>query len=147
MASELVDLFEPCLVNALATTPDQETVEDLLLQAMEDEFECEVDDGSSPAVAKDIVDLWKAVVAGESLVKVEALEALAVKSKATKVEVQRAADDDDEDDEESEDDVMDEDSEVDQAPALLSPQHPSKPTNEPEVDEDGFTVVKSKSRR
>ncbi|KAG8979242.1 hypothetical protein FRB94_012000 [Tulasnella sp. JGI-2019a] len=63
MASELVDLFEASLPKPSPSSsrptsiPDADDVEDLLLQAMVDEFGCEVDDGSSPKVAMEVVDL------------------------------------------------------------------------------------------
>lgn len=138
-------MFDPAVAS---TVPDQETVEDLLLQVMVEEFECEVDDGSSPGVAKSIVDLWKAIGAGEGQAIVDTLEARATKAKGTAVSVQRAADEDgDEDDEDGDsgdDDDMEVDEEGDEVPTLQPREPVSK---EPEVDEDGFTMVKGKGRR
>lgn len=67
IASTIVDAFE-------SDPLDEEGVEDLILDAMAEEFETEIEDGSSQLVAKDILNLWRAACAGESesVLKLEA---------------------------------------------------------------------------
>ncbi|KAG8991058.1 hypothetical protein FRB93_002947 [Tulasnella sp. JGI-2019a] len=155
MASELVDLFEASLPkpspfpSGPTSIPDADDVEDLLLQAMVDEFGCEVDDGSSPKIAREVVDLWMAVIGGEgAAAKVLGLEARANKTSGTAVHARRAESDDDGDDDDDDDDEMDVDGggSDEEVPTL---QHPAtaQPASQPEVDQDGFMVVKGKSRR
>ncbi|KAG8860514.1 hypothetical protein FRB96_003768 [Tulasnella sp. 330] len=150
IASEIVDLFEASITSPshnttpASQTPDVDDLEDLLLQAMVDEFECEVDDGSVPKVAKEMMDLWKAVKESGELAKetVRTLEARASKVKETRIQAQRVAANDDDDDDDDEMDVDEESEAEDDVPTL----QPPKPPKEPEVDQDGFTVVKGKSR-
>ncbi|PSR72881.1 hypothetical protein PHLCEN_2v11248 [Hermanssonia centrifuga] len=136
LASVIVDAFEE-----QDPVPDIGYVELTLLQVMEDEFDTVLEDGSAEIVAKDVVKLWDDVQSGnQEAVKV--FEEQAERSKGKKVEVEEVAGDnsdwEDESDEESGDDE-------DEAPALLNSQaKQARPV--PEVDEDGFTVVKGKSK-
>src|SRR5258708_31815510 len=52
LASEIVDAFEQQV-----PPPDDQYVEEFLLQVMADEFDCIVEDGSGEAVGKDIVQI------------------------------------------------------------------------------------------
>ncbi|TEB06305.1 hypothetical protein FA13DRAFT_1739993 [Coprinellus micaceus] len=142
LASEIVDAFDQ------AELPDDEYVEDILLQIMEEEFEVGIEDGSAESVAKDIVKIYDDVKQGKTDL-VQKFEELADKAKGKQVEVnvQKAASDDEDwedDDGESDEDVeMDED-----VPQLMQPESELRRREEPEIDEEGFTMVKKgKGRR
>ncbi|KAJ3544187.1 hypothetical protein NM688_g5770 [Phlebia brevispora] len=140
IASVVVDAFEE-----EDPVPDATYIELQLLQIMEDEFETELEDGSAEVVAKDVVKLWNEVQAG-SQDALKEFEEQAEKLKGKKVQVEEAAGDDSDWEDESGEEGMDEDDT--EAPQLLDtqsmPARPPKP--EPEVDEDGFTVIKGKGR-
>lgn len=153
LASVLVDQFEPFLVppvssTTLATTstststltapPDDVYVEDLLLQIMADEFDVVLEDGSAAAVAKDLVKLFEKVSTGhESFVKELEEQAETIKGKMPKYEIGVGSGSESGSEDEWEDEEEDE---GESAPQLI---HHS----EPEIDEDGFTIVKKKGRR
>lgn len=124
-----------------ANTPEQEDVEERLLQIMEDEFEVVVDDGTSTITAVRIVTLWEQTGEGNfGTVETWHAEYQERKGKQIRpVTVQSASDDEDSVDEESDN----EDVEMDDAPALVS----VKEKAAPEVDEEGFTQVVGKKRR
>jgi pre-rRNA-processing protein TSR2 len=128
IASEIVDAFE-----TLNPVPDDQYVEEMLLQIMQDEFDTDIEDGSAESVGLDIVRMWEqAKVGREDLVK--RFEELANKFKGKRVETQIT-------DEAQE--LSDEDEDGDEAPQLLQHSEPKVQTRaEPEVDEDGFTLVK-----
>lgn len=140
LASEIVDAFE-----TQDPPPDDQYVEEMLLQVIEDEFDCVVEDGSGEDVASDIVKMWvESQMADGKHDTIVKFEELAEKLKGKKVSAQITSeenegdgDDSDDDDGDSEDEV---DVEVEDLPKLLDRGH----NNEPEVDEDGFTLVKGK---
>ncbi|KAH9927867.1 Pre-rRNA-processing protein TSR2-domain-containing protein [Amylocystis lapponica] len=136
LASVLVDAFEQ-----EHPAPDVDYVALTLLQVMEDEFDIVLEDGSADAVARDVVGLWEEVGAGKSETVLR-LEAQADRVKGKKVIAEEgAADDSDwEDDEDSGDD-----GDVAEDEALDRQAKPHK--TEPEVDDDGFTMVKGKFHR
>lgn len=136
IASVIVDAFEE-----QDPTPDTDYIESTLLQIMEDEYETVLEDGSAEAVAKDVVKLWQEIQAGSSQF-VAQLEGQAEQMKGKKVQAEEVAgDNSDWEDESGDEDGEDEED----APTLVAPETKSKP--EPEVDEDGFTVVKGKKHR
>lgn len=143
IASEIVDAFEN--QNPL---PDDQYVEELLLQVMEDEFDCVVEDGSGEDVGRDVVKMWMESQAVDGKCDTIAkFEEMAEKLKGKKVSAQITSEENEvegEGEEDSDDDDWeDEDQgqmEVDEAPKLLDRGR----KNEPEVDEDGFTLVKGK---
>ncbi|KAG6837058.1 hypothetical protein H0H93_015629 [Arthromyces matolae] len=137
LASIIVDAFEE-----QSPPPDDQYIEELLLQIMADEYEVVVEDGSAESVAQDTVRLWEESKVGnsDSVVKFEEL-ARGVQGK--KVDFQKAPENEDEE-WEDEGDGSDEEEEEEEAPQLLPP--PSQPKNEPEIDEDGFTLVKGKGK-
>lgn len=137
LASVIVDAFEE-----QTPTPDDQYVEEMILQIMEDEFEAIVEDESSESVAQDIVRLWGETRVGtqDLVLKFEEL-ADGLKGKKTAVQVQVA-----DGEEEWSDEDGDEDEDDEEAPQLLEHHIPKAP-KEPEVDEDGFTLVKGKGRR
>lgn len=154
IASTLVDEFESraTVLPAAAPLPerydpkadlplDQDDVAELLFHMMSDEFDCDIDDGSVDDVARDITRLWRQVTQGR-LDLVETLEAKSEDQKKRGFQATRGADpvegDEDSDETESDDEM---DIEVDQAPQLV-PQR----REEPEVDDDGFTLVKGKGK-
>lgn len=134
LASVIVDAFEE-----ENPKPDVSYVELTLLQVMEDEFETVLEDGSAEAIAKDIVRLWDDVQLGrESCVK--EFEDQADEITGQKVQVEEGEADDSDWDDDSEAD------ESDDVPTLLEIK--DLPTKlQPEVDEDGFTIVKGKGTK
>ncbi|KAG6861826.1 hypothetical protein C0995_011708 [Termitomyces sp. Mi166 len=135
LASVIVDTFED-----QSQTPDDQYIEELLLQIMADEYEAIIEDGSAESVARDIIRMWEETRVGKADT-VTKFEELAQNIKGKKVEVQQAPQDEDD---EWEDDDDGSDEEEEEVPQLLQPQ-PQK-GNEPEVDEDGFTLVKGKGK-
>jgi len=137
LASVIVDTFEE-----QNPTPDEEYIEDMLLQVMSDEFEAVIEDGSSESVAQDIVHLWDETRTGkqDSVVKFEEiadkLEGKKPVVKETVTENSEEWEDEDGDEDGDDEDDMDEDEET--VPQLIE----HKKSKEPEVDEDGFTLVK-----
>lgn len=139
IASVIVDSFEE-----EDPKPDVPYVEMQLLQIMEDEFETALEDGSAEAVAKDVVRMWEEVQNGASEL-VKHFEEQAEKMKGRKIQVEEVAgDNSDWEDESGDEDGEDEDD----APMLVDPQTQLPPQSkaEPEVDEDGFTMVKGKGK-
>jgi pre-rRNA-processing protein TSR2 len=127
--------------------PDQEDVEERLLQVMLDEFEVNVDDESAWDVAGQVVQLRGECLRG----KFEGVEALRKRwesKKGSKVVIAQAEDQDGETDWDTDDDEEGDeegDVEMDEAPTLA--ETPTrKQREEPEVDEDGFTKVTRKKR-
>ncbi|KAK2464876.1 hypothetical protein APHAL10511_002952 [Amanita phalloides] len=142
LASEIVDAFE-----RENPSPDDQYVEEMLLQVMADEYDCFVEDGSGEEVGQDIVKMWMESRMGkhDTILK---FQDLAEKMKGKKVAAQITVEEndvdgegnDDGDDDEWEDGSNEGTMEVDEAPTLLGHGH----KNEPEVDEDGFSLVKRK---
>lgn len=134
LASTILDSFETEI-----PVPDDQYVEEMLLQVMADEFDTQVEDGSSEDVAGDIVRIWDEAKVGKSDLVVK-FEALADKLKGVKAvahQVPVSAEDEweeEEDDEESSEEEGD-------APAPRV-----KEKEEPVVDEDGFTLVQGKGK-
>jgi pre-rRNA-processing protein TSR2 len=157
IASTIIDEFESRAVIVPAQAPlperydpkadlplDQDDVAELLFHMMSDEFDCDIDDGSVDDVARDITRLWKQVTQGR-LEMVENLEAKSEDLKKKGFQATRGADpqeaDDDDSDETESEDGMAMGMDVDPAPQLVPRQK-----EEPEVDEDGFTLVKGKGK-
>jgi len=147
MAGVLVDLFEEKQAkNTNASSPDPDDVEDMLLQIMADEFEVHVEDGTAEHLGKDLIHLWVVIMgqpentsSGEKMVQEWEARAERTKGRKIHVEIQDTPEEEGEwedDDGEEEDEQMEESEE---APPLID--H-TKGSKEPEVDEDGFTMVK-----
>ena len=134
LAGVIVDAFEE------GEKPDDQYVEEMLLQVMQDEFDVDLEDGSAEGVAVDIVRLWEDVQAGNQTLLTQ-YEERAEKLKGKAVEVREGVESgsdwesggEDEESGESMDDV---------APQLLERQ--AKPG--PLVDDDGFTLVQGKGK-
>ncbi|KLO06837.1 hypothetical protein SCHPADRAFT_676488 [Schizopora paradoxa] len=142
IASVVVDSFDP---SQNPETPDDVYVEEQLLQIMSDEFDTEIEDGSAEGVAKDIVKLWSQLGSGAIAAQmVEEWEAAAKKAKGKPIPVEIKDETNEEEGDEDEDDSMDGEEEEEAAPSLLPPKE--KTREGPEVDEDGFTLVKKSGR-
>ncbi|RSL70263.1 hypothetical protein CEP54_001872 [Fusarium duplospermum] len=129
--------------------PDLEDVETVLLQVMVDEFEVNVDDDSGTEVANNIIRARTGCAVGK-FDDVQALRTRWLNRKGTKVDqmFKKAEDADQDTDWESDDDDEEDDEggadvEMDEAPALVSA---PKEKPQPQVDEDGFTMVTKKKR-
>lgn len=149
IGSAIIDLFEPALLAPPAdgVPPiDLDDLADMLLGMIEDEFETDLEDGSPESVAKDILNVWKEVLAGSDGM-VRELEALVDQGKGKKVQATGHHTGEELDEEEDYEDSEDEDEDmedVDLARKVLDKQPPPEPV----VDEDGFTLVqKGKGRR
>lgn len=122
---------------------------------MQDEFEVDVEDGSAEPIAKALVHLWEETSRGEeSSVKVWEEKADKLKGKRVEANIQdlRSVNEngeevDDGDEEDWEDDDGEGDEETEDVPQLLGQQAERPKRSEPEVDEDGFTVVKKGGKR
>ncbi|KAG5641432.1 hypothetical protein DXG03_005236 [Asterophora parasitica] len=136
IASVIVDAFE----DDSNQKPDDVYIEELLLQIMADEFDAMVEDESAEKVSQDIVLLWDETRVGkqDSVLK---FEELAAKLKGKRVDAHFAPPG--EDDEWEDEDVSDDDEE---APQLIQPAVERPPRNEPEIDEEGFTLVKGRGK-
>ncbi|CCM03240.1 uncharacterized protein FIBRA_05365 [Fibroporia radiculosa] len=139
LASVLVDAFEQ-----ENPAPDVQYVELTLLQVMEDEFDTVIDDDSAESVAKDVVALWEDIESGQSVL-VKKFEELSDKLKGKKVQAEEAVGDESDWEDESSEEDEDAGENEDAPPMLLDHQHPPR-KQEPEVDDDGFTIVKGKGK-
>ncbi|KAI0309720.1 Pre-rRNA-processing protein TSR2-domain-containing protein [Amylostereum chailletii] len=135
LASVLVDAFE----GADGPPPDAEYVALTLLQALEDEFDAVLEDGSAEEVGRDVVLLWEAACGGEEAT-IRGWEARAEGVRGRKVVVEVVDDNEEWEDEEEGSEGSEEEEEV---PTLVEG---SRGASEPVVDEDGFTLVQSKSK-
>jgi pre-rRNA-processing protein TSR2 len=160
------DWFAGAVSDLFTSRPDTdaEELEAFLLQIMQDEFECNVEDGSEVAVAKEILDVYQSLKGGNGEVGEERLERsreaerrwrnrgqlkMHVKGVTRNGQAEgeweeEEADEEDLDEEDEEGDV-DMDAAEEMAPALV-PALPKKEKAGPEVDDDGFTKVSGKRR-
>ncbi|KAF8590303.1 hypothetical protein K439DRAFT_1253760, partial [Ramaria rubella] len=142
LASSVVDAFEEAM-NKNEAIPDAIYVEEMLIQVLADEFDVVIEDGSVQPVAAAIVKLWQETMHDGTIEGVTKAEALVEKSRGTKIVV----DEKDASDEEYQwdDDEDGSDSETEEVPQLME-RPPDKSRAEPEVDEDGFTMVKGRGK-
>lgn len=141
-AGAVVELF----YEENTSTPEQEDVEERLLQIMQDEFEVAVEDGTSTIVAVRVMAMWEETGEG-NFSTVDRLHAEYQERRnrqvqpvtVQNVEPEAASEDGDSVDDESDD----EDVEMGDAPALV----PARERILPQVDEDGFTQVVGKKKR
>ncbi|KAM3553942.1 hypothetical protein MY1884_006397 [Beauveria asiatica] len=139
--------------SAAASTADEadtEDVETVLLQVMVDEFEVNVDDDSALEVAQQIVRARAQCAAGQ-FDETNALAERFAKLKGGKVGqmFQKAEDpnqDTDEEPDDSEGDDGDDDDEGSDVDMGDAPAPVPKEKQEPQVDQDGFTMVTKKKR-
>ncbi|KAJ7174611.1 Pre-rRNA-processing protein TSR2-domain-containing protein [Mycena filopes] len=138
LASVIVDAFEETV-----PTPDDQYVEEILVQVLSDEFDTDLEDGSAEPVALDIVRLWDETRGGRDEL-VRGFEAKAESLRGTRAVAQEVASNDAEEweGEEGEDEDGDDSGMDEEVPQLVEP----RSREEPEVDEDGFTMVKGKGK-
>ena len=142
LASAIVDAFEEA-TNKNEPVPDELYIEEMLLQVLSDEFGVLLEDGTSQPVAAGIVRLWHEIMHEGKTDGVSRLETLFEQSKTSKV----IADERDASDEECQWEDEEEDSANDnEEPPQLLHQPRDKARDEPEVDEDGFTLVKGRGK-
>ncbi|GLI76425.1 rRNA accumulation- protein [Penicillium ochrochloron] len=124
---------------------DAEDLEDVLIQVMNDEFEVMIDDESAGNVALEIMEFKAQTTRGEFGAIQQLWESWQTKSqqKSSAASMFKKVDarDEDQETDDEEDDSEDEDVEMGEAPSLV---RAPREKVEPEVDEDGFTVVKKK---
>lgn len=159
MASELLDAFESSSTSSSTLSPnsasnqvDEDYIEEMILQMMNDEFDCIIEDGSSAEVAGDLVKLWKqAQTGGEKAIeqsmkiweeKERAIQGKRLQAQEIKAEEEGGWEEDDGEsgEEDDEEDESEGGMEVDEPPVLVDRRSKEAPV----VDEDGFTLVKGK---
>ena len=123
-----------------------------LLQVMQDEFECNVEDDSEEEVVRGILGLRKRLFEDQDLNAFSELETRWKNRGQMKANIQIIDNEvDDDDDEEWDDEDEDEDGDINMeaadaiVPNLVPALKKEKP--EPEVDEEGFTKVVGKKKR
>lgn len=132
---------------ALLSSTDAEDLECILLQIMQDEFDCNVEDESEIAVARDILTVRKRMLEERSLAAARGVEERwrnrgMMKGSVAVREIEPEEVDDDDDEQWN---GIAEDQEMGEAPQLVPVQPKEK--IQPEVDDDGFTKVMSKKKR
>jgi pre-rRNA-processing protein TSR2 len=122
---------------------DAEDLEDVLIQVMNDEFDVVIDDESAAAVAVQIMDMKQHTIRGEFTEIQEMWEAYQRKSqqKSASAAMFKKVDTKDEDQETDDESDEEDDVEMGDAPALV---RAPREKAEPEIDDDGFTMVKKK---
>ena len=140
----------------IATAPDAdvEYVEEFLLQVMNDEFDCNVEDGSGEKIAAKIVGLRKLTLQGDFGMVDEMWrqwQERKARGGSEKVNFQIVDDGDEEDEEDGADSDSefadgdaDDDVEMDEAPSLVKV---PREKVQPRVDDEGFTEVVKHKRR
>ncbi|KAG8733687.1 hypothetical protein FRC11_004001 [Ceratobasidium sp. 423] len=138
LASIIVDEFES---STASNSPDLDYITDIILQAMSDEFDVDVEDGSAERIAGSMVKLWAAEPATVAQMVTE-FQATAQRRSKVQVQAERGEGNGDSDwESESEDEEG--------VPRLMeSEAQPTAPREKPEpiVDEDGFTLVQGKGK-
>jgi pre-rRNA-processing protein TSR2 len=121
----------------------------MLLQVLEDEYGCRVEDETEVGVAREIMKVRKEIGEGSTSM-VDAMhkkwQERNGKEVATGNVQVRESNQEAEWDSVDEESGEDEDVDMDDAPALV-PAKPKEPKPEPEIDEDGFEKVVSKKKR
>jgi len=154
------DWFAGAVSELFASRPDTdaEELEIFLLQIMQDEFDCNVEDDSEVEVARGVLRVRKALLGAEAeqqgpdMGVVRELEQRWRNRGQIKTNIQvidngaEEVDDDEDWEGFGEDEDGDVDMEAGEAPSLV-PAARKKEKVEPEVDEDGFTKVVGKKKR
>ncbi|KAJ5387863.1 hypothetical protein N7509_010404 [Penicillium cosmopolitanum] len=123
---------------------DAEDLEDVLIQVMNDEFDVVVDDDTAADVAIEIMEMKVQTARGDFSYIRDMWEKFQIKSqqKSASSAMFKQVESKDEDQETDGDESDDgEDIDMDDAPALV---RAPREKVEPEVDEDGFTMVKKR---
>lgn len=176
LAEDIVDVFYTTATQDISTTnpnpsaptaesavvPETDDIEDVLLHVLSHEFNITLEDGSESVIAKDLVGLWRECIARAvgappyAAGLIERFAAGAAKARAEDGERQYAAQaegDSSDDGESGSDDDMDDEDDVEMGEehvhsAACAHGHSHAPRREePEVDEDGFQMVKKGGRR
>jgi pre-rRNA-processing protein TSR2 len=135
LAGEIVELF------AGDPLPDQADMEDVLVQALADFFNVDLEDDSEVPVAALIMRTRQETMSGDFLNVDRMWASFSSKAKnARRVLVEPEVEDDSDDEEEDEED---EDVDMMDVPQLVSS---TKVRAQAEIDEDGFTVVSRRKR-
>ena len=153
-SSDKRDWFAGAVADLIVQRPetDQDDLVVFLLQVMQDEFDCNVEDDSEEEVARNILALRKRVFEDRDLAALSELETRWKNRGQIKTNIQiiDGEVEGDEDEEEWDGFEEDEDGDVNMTAAEeivpdLVPVLKEKP--QPEVDEDGFTKVVGKKKR
>lgn len=127
---------------------DLDSLADLLYDILLEEFDIDLEDDSPLQIARQILSLWSDASQGIAT-QVLALEAQEAAASKTKVVASRGAEDDDDEEDNEEDYETDSDEgdltrRMDGMESVLEEAPPTLVERkvEPEVDEDGFTMVK-----
>jgi pre-rRNA-processing protein TSR2 len=145
------DWFAGAISDLLTSRPetDHDDLVEFLLQVMQDEFECNVEDDSEEKVAGELLDVRRRVLVEGDVSVLGELEVRWRNRGQIKTNIQIVENDqsvgDDEDWEEEDGDVRMADAQdivPDLVPVLQKKERPG-----PEVDEDGFTKVVGKKKR
>jgi pre-rRNA-processing protein TSR2 len=149
MAGEVIDAFDKSASGSASDLPDETYIEEMLLQMMADEFDCEVEDLSGEEVARDIIKLWADLNNGTIEESMKFWEEKEQKLSGKKIEFTLAKKGDDTDwvedsgSEDEEDTQGGNSMEVDdEIPTLRD----VRQRQEPVVDEEGFTLVQGKGK-
>lgn len=140
------DWFAGAVSEIFTSDPDtdQDDLEVFLLQIMQDEFDCNVEDDSELEVAGRIVGIKKQLMEG-NVTGAKDVEQRYKNRGQLKMNIQVIDNEANEDIDEEEWNGFD-DEEMGEAPSLV-PSIPVREKVEPEVDDDGFTKVVSKKKR
>jgi pre-rRNA-processing protein TSR2 len=139
-AGAISDLFTSC------PDTDQEELEVFLLQIMQDEFDCNVEDESENEVAGNILKVRQRMMETRTLEAAHEIERRwknRGQMKTDKVLVQEVNQDAEDGEWEG---FPDEDDDMEDAPPLVAAPREPKEKPVPEVDDDGFTKVVGKKR-
>lgn len=133
---------------ALDSPLDEDQIADMLDQYMSDEYEAQLEDGSSDMIAKDVARLWRDCVApGERPAEdtVGALERKAAEVVRKPVHATHAGGEEFDGSDDGEEWSDEDDDDKDEVPQLVQAEPKERP--EPVIDDDGFTLVQKKGGR
>lgn len=148
-SSDKRDWFAGAISDLLTTRPDTdaEDLECFLLQIMQDEFDCNVEDESEVTVARDILGVRKRMMEERTVEAAREVEDRWRNRGNMKTDISvRVVEEEGEWEGIEEDDDEDEDDEVDDAPQLVPAAAPKGKVAR-EIDDDGFQKVVSKKKR
>jgi pre-rRNA-processing protein TSR2 len=152
-SSDKRDWFAGAVADLLRTQPatDHDDLVVFLLQVMQDEFDCNVEDDSEEEVARGLLEVRRRVFEERDVGVLGELETRWRNRGQIKTQIQIVENDQEVGDDEEWDEDEDEDGDInmtaaeDIVPDLVPALRKDKP--EPEVDEDGFTKVVGKKKR
>jgi pre-rRNA-processing protein TSR2 len=149
-SSDKKDWFAGAISELLTTRPetDAEDLECFLLQIMQDEFDCNVEDETECEVAGNILLVRKRLVEEGTVLAAREVEERYKRRGSMKASTVRVEEVNQDMEEEEEEEGGDEDVDMD-APQLVPSIQPKviREKPEPEIDEDGFEKVPSRRKR